>query len=315
MVDLMDRTSPRCSVVLPTYNRLRSLPRAVASVLAQDTPDIELIVVDDGSTDGTFAWLAKLNDPRIRPLRSERNAGPSAARNRGLDAALAPIVAFLDSDDVYRPNRLSVPLQAFLRDGDVICTLSSSVKRIREEERLALLPDVKLASAVFEWAMFCDLIGVETTSITVRKDAALAAGGFCEHLWRAEDREFLIRLARLGAARILPDVLWEKSWSDDSLSNDWIHAGRDLVRYVEQRPEYTRQYKKIGTYLATKVLIASLRRRDVQTFLGDWRRFKMAGLLDGSMASLVRDHREIRRYRRAASNREVLLSLAGPPRW
>ncbi|MGP0088933.1 MAG: glycosyltransferase family 2 protein [Xanthobacteraceae bacterium] len=304
---------PRCSVILPTYNRIETLPRAVASVLAQDEPDFELLIVDDASTDATGAWLSTLSDPRIRAIRLERNAGPSAARNRGLEAARAPIVAFLDSDDVYKAQRLIVPLRVFAGEPDVVCTLSSSMKQTRDKQRPALLPDVKLASPVFEWALFCDLIGVETTSITVRTDAARAAGGFCEALRRTEDREFLIRLARLGAARILPDVLWEKFWLDDSLSNDWLAAGRDLVGYVAQRPEYVHQYRKVGTYLAGKLLVASLRRRDLATLIADWRRFRAAGLLDRNIARLVRSHREVRRYRRAMSNRDALLSLTGPP--
>src|SRR5271157_1250878 len=67
-----DMRRPRCSVILPTHNR-KTLPRAVASVLAQDEPDFELIIVDDGSTDQTQAWLKTLDDPRIRLARSEGN--------------------------------------------------------------------------------------------------------------------------------------------------------------------------------------------------------------------------------------------------
>ena len=101
----------RCSVVIPSYNRLNVLPRAIGSVLAQDEPDFELIIVDDGSTDGTQAWLAALTDPRIQVIASERNRGVSAARNLGLAAARAPVVAFLDSDDTYRPQRLRRALE------------------------------------------------------------------------------------------------------------------------------------------------------------------------------------------------------------
>jgi len=105
--------TPRCSVILPTYNRLGVLPRAVASVLAQDMPDFELLIVDDCSTDRTSDWLKTQTDPRIRAIAATRNGGPSAARNLGLDAARAPIASFLDSDDVYRPNRLSRALAVF----------------------------------------------------------------------------------------------------------------------------------------------------------------------------------------------------------
>jgi succinoglycan biosynthesis protein ExoO len=80
--------TPDVSVVLATYNRRHSLPRAVASVLAQDGVRFELIVVDDASRDGTADYLASLSDPRIRTVMAERNGGPSAARNLGLKEAL-----------------------------------------------------------------------------------------------------------------------------------------------------------------------------------------------------------------------------------
>lgn len=304
---------PSCSVVIPTYNRIRTLPRAVISVLAQNEPNFELIVVDDASNDGTQTWLASQRDPRIRSIRVEQNLGPSGARNLGLEAAKAPIVAFLDSDDIYRPNRLSVPLAVFSREPDIVCTLSSSVKHEPGEANIALLPDVKLASPAFEWALICDLIGVETSSVTLRADAARAAGGFCKALRRTEDREFLIRLARYGAGRMLSDVLWEKSWTTDSLSNEWKGAGRDLVAYVAQRPEYTGRFKKLGHYLATKILVADLRRWDFSTFADDIRNFHTAGLLDTGIARLWRDHREVRKYRRKMRSREALAALQSPP--
>lgn len=306
--------TPRCSVILPTYNRARTLPRAVASVLAQEMQAFELIIVDDASTDRTRDWLATLDDPRIRITRLQDNRGPSAARNAGIALASAPVLAFLDSDDVYLPNRLSLPLRVLADELDVVCTLSSSRKQGREGDwQAVLLPDVRLASAPFEWAMICDLVGVESTSITVRTAPALAAGGFCNDLRRTEDREFLIRLARLGAARILPDVLFEKAMSADGISDEWTVAGQHLIAYVRQRPEYLGRHRRLGHYLATKILVANLRRRDLATVFSDLRRFRAAGLLDGGLSQLWRDHRAVRRYRRRMATKEALASLAGVP--
>ena len=305
---------PRCSVILPTYNRAGTLPRAVASVLAQDEPDFELIIVDDDSTDQTAAWLATLDDPRIRLARSERNQGPSAARNAGIEMATAPVLAFLDSDDVYCPNRLSLPLAVLAREPDVVCTLSSSRKEDkRGQARAAALPAAKLAAPAFEWAMLADLVGVESTSITVRTEHAVKAGGFCAALRRTEDREFLIRLARLGALRILPDILFEKTWSPDGLSNEWAGAGRDLIPYFRARPEYLGAYRKLGHYLATKILVMHIRHRDLPSLIADVRRFRAAGLLDAGVTRLWRDHLDVKRYRRAHATAEALAALAGPP--
>src|SRR4029077_20068784 len=99
---------------------------------------------------------------------------------------------------------------------------------------------------------------VEATSMTIRRAPARAAGGFCPTLRLSEDREFLIRLARHGAGRLVPDLLWERSWVDDSLSNQWDAAGRGLIAYVAQRPEYRERFRKLGSYLATKVLVGHL---------------------------------------------------------
>jgi glycosyltransferase involved in cell wall biosynthesis len=280
---------PDISVVLATYDRRAVLPRAIASVLSQNA-QFELIVVDDASRDGTRDYLATLADPRIRVISAERNRGPSAARNLGLAAARADVVAFLDSDDAYRPGRLGIPISV-----------------------LACIPAARLAAPAFEWALLCDLIPVEATSITVRRSAALAAGGFCERLRLTEDREFLIRLARHGGAALLPDLLWEKYWGCDNLSNDWGKAGPGLIAYVRERPEYATRYRKVGAYLATKVLMADLRLGLWRAFFRDVREFRTAGLIDADVPRLIRDHRAVRRYRREMSGAAALAGLTGPP--
>jgi hypothetical protein len=111
----------------------------------------------------------------------------------------------------------------------------------------------------------------------------------------------------------VPDLLWEKSWVDDSLSNDWAAAGRGLIAYVEQRPEYRARFRKLGSYLATKVLVGHLRNRAPLAFARDVARLSAAGLIDANIARLVRDHRTVSRYRRANSSEAALATLAGPP--
>ncbi|HSP49185.1 MAG TPA: glycosyltransferase family A protein [Pseudolabrys sp.] len=117
-------------VLLPTYNRRRILPRTIASVFAQDEKDFELIIVDDCSIDDTGTYLASLNDPRIRVLRPPNNLGTAGARNLGLEASQADIVALLDDDDVYLEGCLSAPPAVFTHEPAVVVTLSSSSKLI-----------------------------------------------------------------------------------------------------------------------------------------------------------------------------------------
>src|SRR5947207_6163834 len=99
--------SPRISVVLPVFNREQRVAQAIDSVLAQDFEDFELIVVDDASTDRTAEVARGYDDPRIRVVGQKRNRGSNAARNAGIKAAKAPLIAFLDSDGIFLPHMLS----------------------------------------------------------------------------------------------------------------------------------------------------------------------------------------------------------------
>lgn len=99
--------APAVSVLMPVHNGGHFLRPALESLRAQTLADLEIIVVDDGSTDDTPAILAAWNDPRLRVLTLPRNQGEAAARNHGLAAARAPLVALLDSDDLAYPDRLA----------------------------------------------------------------------------------------------------------------------------------------------------------------------------------------------------------------
>ena len=115
--------TPRVSVVLPAYNVAGSLPAAVASALNQSLASVEVLIADDGSSDGTAGVAAELarRDPRVRVLRSERNAGAAAARNRALAAARGDWLALLDADDSFAPDRLErLTMLGEALDADVV---------------------------------------------------------------------------------------------------------------------------------------------------------------------------------------------------
>src|SRR6056297_1399486 len=97
---------PTVSVIVPTYNRADSLPRTIDSVLAQTHDDLELVVVDDASTDDTETVVERYEDDRVTYLEHATNRGGSAARNTGIRASDGDYVAFLDSDDEWHPEKL-----------------------------------------------------------------------------------------------------------------------------------------------------------------------------------------------------------------
>jgi glycosyltransferase involved in cell wall biosynthesis len=105
--------APRVSVILPTYNRLRTLPDAITSVLTQSFKDLELIVVDDASSEDIGGLIAGIGDPRLVYVRRSRNGGAGAARNTGLSHARGQYIAFQDSDDLWLPGKLEFQLAAF----------------------------------------------------------------------------------------------------------------------------------------------------------------------------------------------------------
>ena len=304
---------PEISVVIATYNRIGTLPRAISSVLAQDGVNFELIVIDDASTDGTTAYLTSLNDPRIVARRAQNNLGPGGARNFGMELARAPVIAFLDSDDAYLPHRLSKPLAVLRADPSLVCTLSSALKYDRDVPREARIPDVTFPPLAFEWALTCDLIPVEATSITVLREAAMQINGFAPALRLTEDREFLIRLSRLGGGRLLPEVLWEKFWSDEGLSAQWNKVAAGLIAYVRQRPEYLSQYPKLASYLATKILVGHIRDKHYGVLWRDFNTLREAGLIGFNPLHEIRAHREVKHYRRAMSGAQALGALKRPP--
>jgi hypothetical protein len=306
-------TPPKISVLLPTYSRRHILPRTIASVFAQNEKDFELIIVDDCSVDDTSTYLASLNDPRIRVLRPPNNLGTAGARNLGLEAARADIVALLDDDDVFLERRLSAPLAVFAHKPEVVATLSTSVKLNLKRAQIARMPELTLAPAAFEWALICDLIGVEGTSITVRRQTALDVGGFCHGMKWIDDREFLIRASRRGSGHLIAEPLWQKYWSEDGQSNQWEQAGLSLLSYVAAQPDFVGRFRKVGSYLATKILVSDLRHGLFTALARDLRDFKRVGLIDGNVRHMWRNHREVRKYRRAMSNRDALAQLAGAP--
>lgn len=191
------------SVVIPTYNRASYVTKAIQSVLTQSYTDHEIIVVDDGSTDDTQQVLQSYAN-RIRIIRQE-NAGPSAARNLGVEAARGRWVAFLDSDDEWAPEKLAAQT-ADLAERPDLCAHFTNVTFVLSNRQTVSLFEVRgfngrnPSRGVFERPLtrvLDDEIVVLPTFIA-RRDVLLDAGLFDTHLSVAEDRDLLMRVALAG---------------------------------------------------------------------------------------------------------------------
>lgn len=203
---------PLVSVIIPTFNRAGIIGKAIQSVFDQTYTNTEIIVVDDGSADETPEVLAKYGN-HIRVFR-QANAGPSAARNRGVDAAQGEVVAFLDSDDAWLPTKLARQVELLRRAGpEIPCCLSNiclSHSPYGKETSFALANlHPKLPEGV--WSNPLEILLTRfilfNQAIAVRRDALRRVGAFNPKLRLLEDYDLALRLALLGSWTFISEPL------------------------------------------------------------------------------------------------------------
>lgn len=215
----------RISVVIPTYNRRGLLGRALASVLAQTHAPDEVIVVDDGSDDGTAAWLGR-DWPSVACVVQE-NRGVSAARNCGVAAAHGEWIAFLDSDDEWHPEKLERQLDALARQPDCPLCHTNEIwirngRRVNPRRR-----HEKRGGRIFAHCL--PLCVISPSAAVIRRDILLAFGGFDEALPACEDYDLWLRLcARHPVAFVDVPLVVKHGGHDDQLSR--AHWGMDRFR-------------------------------------------------------------------------------------
>ena len=226
-------TSPPVSVIIPTYNRAPLVVRAAASALDQTYPSMDVIVVDDGSSDDTEQRLAAELGSQIRYLRQD-NQGVSAARNRGLREATGDYIAFLDSDDVWLPKKITAQVD-FLRErpkyGMVVCDYydvdrSGTVVSI-ERRRQQYGADGHVLKRILNAPNL-----VPSTAL-LRREVYEEVGGFDTSLKTAEDIDFHLRVAKRFPIGVIEEPLVRYLSGNDSLSED-VSSYRDYVRVIRR---------------------------------------------------------------------------------
>ncbi|HEY6759985.1 MAG TPA: glycosyltransferase family A protein [Baekduia sp.] len=203
---MSDGLAPRASVVMPAYDAARTVGAAIDSALAQTVAELEVLVVDDGSRDGTAGVVREraARDPRVR-LLEQSNAGPSAARNRAIDAARGDVVVFLDSDDLMLPHcvaRLLGQLEAWSGVDLVGCdawVYDEPRRRIRRRTILqeAAPPTTLATDAAGQFAQLAERNFVYV-GCAVRRSALAAVGGFEEATNASEDWDLWLRILASG---------------------------------------------------------------------------------------------------------------------
>ena len=250
-------SEPRVAVVIPSYQSAATLPRALDSVRALALTEFEIVGVDDGSTDDTRAVVTRYADRRIRYLY-QANAGPSSARNVGIDATGAPLIALLDADDEWLPDKLAAQIAVLDAYPDIglvfteafnVDALTGARRRFSEAHpQLAGLamtpldtPDVfRIDDAGLTRSLYRRYF-VHTSSVVFRRSVYEAIGGFNPALIGPEDADFAVRLTqttRFAYWTQPRSVHYSSAASLSAQSDRWMQALIAYHRLALRSPDY-----------------------------------------------------------------------------
>ena len=208
-------TKPQVSVIIPTYNRAWVIEEAIDSVLAQDYTEFELIVVDDGSTDHTSDVLDSYRN--VIKVFPQKNKGVSAARNRGIAEASGKFIAFLDSDDLWLPQKLTVQIEFFDQTPDALICQTDEIwirngLRVNPKKR-----HKKPSGMIFKPSLKLCLVSPSATMI--HRGLFDRVGGFDETLPACEDYDLWLRIScRFPIHLIDTPLIIKRGGHDDQLS-------------------------------------------------------------------------------------------------
>ncbi len=215
----MPPVAPSVSVVLPTHNRRTTLVAAIESVLAQSWSDLELIVVDDGSTDGTGEVLQAVDDDRLRVCRLARRSGAPVARNVGIDMARGRHVAFQDSDDVWRRDNLRIQVDALDAADTDVAVVYGTIVRHRARGPIRIPASMPPPSGDLSGCLPVENV-IGLPAALVRAEPLRSVGGFDPELPRFQDWDLWLRLAGRFRFQFLDQVVVESYETALSISRD-----------------------------------------------------------------------------------------------
>lgn len=220
---------PLVSVIIPVFNQERFVGEAIECVLAQTMPDLEVIVIDDGSTDQTAAAVAAFGERVI--YRRQSNQGPAAARNAGLSIASGKYVLFLDADDRIPPHKLTLQTARLESDPDV-CLVYSGWRCISEDGQRVLSVTRPNRQGNLIKELLRRRFYLVTGAVVVRRASIDAVGVFDVSLKHAEDTDLWVRLANAGFAfGYVDELLFDYRTVPGSLSRNFAdHEQHELAR-------------------------------------------------------------------------------------
>lgn len=236
------------SVVIPTYNREKTISRAIDSVLSQTYTDIEIIVVDDGSTDRTIHLLDQYSS-KITVFKQDHR-GANAARNLGIKNAKGKYIAFLDSDDEWLPNKIAIQINYMCDTNKKICfcphELIDTINRV--------IPDDYRDCIKYEKNLKNILRGgnvITTSAVVVAKEVLDDVGFFNEQLRRLQDYELLIRIAKKYEIGFVPQILVKQYRMEECITNHDEYMASSCGAIIREHSDFVDQEKLLMMVIAT----------------------------------------------------------------
>jgi glycosyltransferase involved in cell wall biosynthesis len=237
------RTEPLVTIVIPTYNRLPLLWSALSSVVAQTYPRWEVVVVDDGSTDGTAAMVREWGDPRVRVVTLAHGGHIGRVRNAGVKAGSGELVAFLDSDDIWLPSKLATQLRAMRESGARWCYTGFEMMDGQQQPIPMRAGVYRPLSGWIVRELLTMQTGVVIDTVVVDRRLLDEIGGFSEHpsLSARDDLELTMRLAlraeTVAVAETLVRVREHADRLTAHLSEPFEHTAAAYESFLALRPE------------------------------------------------------------------------------
>lgn len=248
----MSSDLPLVSVVIPAYNRVQLLERSVRSAFSQTYTNIEVIVIDDGSTEDVRGALKNFDDPRLKYFHRDENKGISSARNFGITLTHGKYVAFLDSDDEWREGKIAAQLERMKSLGPEYRVCYTNLEFYDDVQEKT----VKITKYATEGDMLVTLLRYAeiASSLLVDKDALSEAGGFDSRMGWGEDWDFYIRLARVTKFACVKDPLTiyhlhDKGQISKKTEKNPMIADSLMVLYKKNKRIFSRDRKAWGAFL------------------------------------------------------------------
>jgi glycosyltransferase involved in cell wall biosynthesis len=210
---------PKISIVLPTYNRAKTISKSIESVLNQTYTNIELIIVDDGSNDNTSKIVEKFQklDSRIILIRHKKNLGANVARNTGIKRITGQFIAFQDSDDIWLKNKLEKQIDILVKSSSEIGVVYTGYWRIIGNKKIYFPPNniSEIDDNIHRTLLKINLVGTPTA--LVKPECFEKVGLFDENLSIFQDWELWIRISKYYKFKIIHEPLVIAYYQKDSI--------------------------------------------------------------------------------------------------